>query len=206
MPIMGESDTFAPLLTERFQRAFSVASEVHATQLRKGTRIPYLAHLMSVSALVLEHGGGEDAAIGGLLHDAVEDSGDGAETETRIRREFGDRVADIVMGCSDAVAVAGQAKPPWRVRKTNYLQRLADEEDADVLLVSACDKLHNLRSIVADLRAIGPALWDRFTMKDPAAQLWYYKSLAACYHSRVPAALSEELDRVVADVEAMAVP
>jgi GTP pyrophosphokinase len=203
---MGESDATAPLLTERFQQAFSVASEVHATQLRKGTRIPYLAHLMSVSALVLEHGGGEDAATGGLLHDAVEDSRDGTEMEARIRREFGDRVADIVMGCSDAVAVAGQAKPPWRDRKAEYLQRLAGEEDADVLLVSACDKLHNLRSILADLRAIGPALWDRFSEKDPAAQLWYYQSLAACYHGRVPAALSEELDRVVADVKAMAVP
>ena len=206
LPIMVESGATASLLTERFQRAFAVASEVHATQLRKGTCIPYLAHLMSVAALVLEHGGGEDAAIGGLLHDAVEDSGDGKQMEIRIRREFGDRVADIVMGCSDAVAVAGQAKPPWRDRKAGYLQRLADEEDADVLLVSACDKLHNLRSIVADLRAVGPELWDRFSEKDPVAQLWYYQSLVACYHGRVPFALSEELNRVVADVKAMAVP
>jgi (p)ppGpp synthase/HD superfamily hydrolase len=206
LPIMVESGATASLLTERFQRAFAVASEVHGRQLRKGTRIPYLAHLMSVAALVLEHGGGEDAAIGGLLHDAVEDSGDGKEMEARIRREFGDRVADIVMGCSDAVAVAGQPKPPWRVRKKKYLQRLAEEEDADVLLVSACDKLHNLRSILADLRAIGPALWDRFSEKDPAAQLWYYQSLAACYHGKVPAASSQELNRVAAEVKAMALP
>ena len=102
-----------------------MASEVHATQLRKGTRIPYLAHLMSVSALVLEHGGGEDAAIGGLLHDAVEDSGDGTQMEARLRREFGDRVADIVMGCSDAVAVAGQALPgrPSRIPPDSFGDR-----------------------------------------------------------------------------------
>lgn len=165
--IMGESDTTAPLLTARFQRAFAVASEVHATQVRKGTHIPYLAHLMSVAALVLEHGGREDAAIAGLLHDAVEDSGDGKQMETRIRKEFGDRVADIVMGCSDAVAIAWQDKPPWRERKEQYLLRLREETDTDVLLVSACDKLHNLRSILTDLRAIGSALWDASARKTP---------------------------------------
>ena len=129
--------------------------------------MPYLTHLMSVSALVLEYGGGEDAAIGGLLRDAVEDSRDGTEMEARIRREFGDRVAEIVMGCSDARAVPGQAKPPWRDRKAEYLQRLAADEDVDVLLVSACDKLHNLRSILADLRTIGPALWGSLQRERP---------------------------------------
>ena len=146
----------------RFQRAFALASCVPATQLRKGTRIPYLAQVMSVAALVLEHGNGEDAAIGALLHDAVEDSSDGATTEARIRQEFGNQVADIVMGCSDAVAIAGQQKAPWRERKRKYLEQLAEERDQDVLLVSACDKLHNARAIVADLHMIGPALRDRF--------------------------------------------
>jgi (p)ppGpp synthase/HD superfamily hydrolase len=95
---MAESTaTAAPVLTGRFQQAVAVACEVHAAQLRKGTRIPYLAHLLSVAALVLEHGGGEDLAIGGLLHDAVEDSADGTQMERRIREEFGDRVAGIVM-------------------------------------------------------------------------------------------------------------
>jgi (p)ppGpp synthase/HD superfamily hydrolase len=126
--------------------------------------------------------------------------------EARIRRELGDPVADIVMGCSDAVAVPGEPKAPWPVRKQEYLQHLADETDADVLLVSACDKLHNLRSIIADLRTIGPALWDRFGQKDPAMHLWYYRSLAASYHGRVPAVLCEELDRLVADMAAKASP
>lgn len=193
----------APLLTGRFQQAVAVACEVHAAQLRKGTRIPYLAHLLSVAALVLEHGGGEDAAIGGLLHDAVEDSADGTQTEQRIRQEFGDDVAGIVMGCSDAVAVPGQPKPPWRDRKEAYLGRLTGEDDPDVLLVSACDKLHNARSIVADLRAVGPALWDRFTQADPAAQLWYYQSLAACYRGRVPPALSDELNRTIQQMQSL---
>jgi (p)ppGpp synthase/HD superfamily hydrolase len=194
----------ASLLTGRFQRAFAFASQIHATQVRKGTTVPYLAHVMSVAALVLEHGANEDAAIAGLLHDTVEDSADGAGTEASIRRDFGDHVAGIVLGCSDAVGVAGQAKPPWRERKTAYLEHLAGEHDRDVLLVSACDKLHNARAILADLRAIGPALWDRFNEKDPAAQLWYYRSLADSYSGRVPAGLDDELTRAVAEIRSLA--
>src|SRR5215469_2697987 len=138
---MPESTATAPMLTERFQRAFGLASEIHAVQLRKGTNIPYLSHLMSVAALVLEHGGDEDAAISGLLHDAIEDSSDGTATEARIRREFGAEVANTVVGCSDAVAVPGEAKAPWRERKERYVRHLADATDPPVFLVSACDKL-----------------------------------------------------------------
>jgi GTP pyrophosphokinase len=201
---MPESTAAAPMLTERFQRAFGLASEVHALQLRKGTSIPYLSHLMAVAALVLEHGGDEDAAISGLLHDAIEDSGDGTATEARIRREFGPRVADTVVGCSDAIAVPGERKPPWRERKERYIRHVAGETSASVLLVSACDKLHNARSIVADLRAIGAAVWQRFSQRDPAEHLWYYQSLADCYAGRVPDALAAELNRVLADMRALA--
>jgi len=183
---MADLTATAPLLTDRLQRAFALASEVHATQVRKGRCIPHLAHLMSVAARALEHGCGENAAIGGLLHDAVGDASDGTQTEARIRRQFGDRVADIVIACSDAVAVSGRPETAMAIarRSTSGTCR---ETDHAVLLVSACDKLHNARTIVADLRAIGPALWDRFNEKDPAPQLWYYKSLADCYRGRVPA-------------------
>jgi GTP pyrophosphokinase len=159
---------------------------------------------MSVAALVLEYGGDEDAAISGLLHDAIEDSDDGGRTEARIRGEFGPRVADIVVGCSDAVAVPGEAKAPWRERKERYIRHLASETDPRVLLVSACDKLHNARSIVADLRAIGVAVWTRFSQRDPAQHLWYYQSLAGCYAGRVPEGLAAELSRVLADMRALA--
>lgn len=201
---MPQSTATAPMLTERFQRAFAMASQIHAHQLRKGTSIPYLSHLMSVAALVLEHGGDEDAAISGLLHDAIEDSGDGAQTEARIRSEFGAPVANTVVGCSDAVAVPGEAKAPWRERKERYIRHVAGEADPRVLLVSACDKLHNARSIVADLRAVGAALWQRFSQRDPAEHLWYYQSLAGCYAGRVPEGLAAELNRVVADMQALA--
>jgi (p)ppGpp synthase/HD superfamily hydrolase len=201
---MPESAATTPMLTGRFQRAFGVASEIHAFQLRKGTSVPYLSHLMSVAALVLEHGGDEDAAISGLLHDAIEDSGDGIRTEARIRSEFGARVADTVVGCSDAVAVPGEAKAPWRERKERYIRHLASETDPSVLLVSACDKLHNARSIVADLRAVGAAVWGRFSQRNPAEHLWYYQSLADCYAGRVPEGLATELNRVLADMRALA--
>jgi (p)ppGpp synthase/HD superfamily hydrolase len=201
---MPEPAATAPMLTERFQRAFGIASEIHAFQVRKGTGVPYLSHLMSVAALVLEHGGDEDAAISGLLHDAIEDSDDGVQTEARIRSEFGARVADTVVGCSDAVGVPGEAKAPWRERKERYIRHLAGETSSSVLLVSACDKLHNARSIVADLRAIGPAVWERFSQRDPAEHLWYYQSLAGCYAGRVPEGLAAELNRVLADMRALA--
>ena len=149
---------------------------------------------------MLEHGGGEDAAIAALLHDAVEDSADGSAMAEQIQREFGDRIAGIVIGCSDAIAVLDQPKAPWRERKAGYLAHLREEHDPDVLLVSACDKLHNARSIVADLRTLGPALWDRFSQHDPVAQLWYYQSLADAYRGKVPTGLSGELDRVMADM------
>jgi len=194
----------APMLTDRFQRAFHLASEVHATQVGKGTGIPYLAHLMSVAALALENGGNEDAAIAALLHDTVEDSADGTVMEDQIRREFGDRVAAIVLGCSDAIAVPGQPKAPWHQRKAAYIAHLHEEQDPDVLLVSACDKLHNARSILTDLRTLGPALWSRISQHDPAAHLWYYQSLADCYRSKVPASLSDELNRVITEMQALA--
>jgi len=198
---MPESHTDTPMLTARFERAFALASEVHGRQLRKSTQIPYLAHLMSVAALTLEYGGGEDAAIGGLLHDAVEDSDDGSAMEGLIRQEFGDAVADIVLGCSDVIAESGAKKPPWRARKEKYLDRLETEVgNDDTLLVSACDKLHNARSIVGDLRVVGASLWERFSAgKDD--QLWYYTALLSIYADQVPPALHAELTRTLAEMK-----
>jgi (p)ppGpp synthase/HD superfamily hydrolase len=201
---MPETAATTLLLTSRFQQAFELASQVHATQVRKGTAIPYLAHLMSVAALVLEHGGDEDAAIAALLHDAVEDTSDGTAMAATIRDQFGDQVADIVLACSDAIAVPGEPKAPWLQRKASYLARLATETDPAVLLVSACDKLHNARTIVADLRSSGPAIWQRFSQHDPAAHLWYYNAMAACYADRIPADLSAELHRVIDQMTTLA--
>ena len=192
---MPEFTADAPLLTARFRRAVDLAMETHGRQIRKGTTIPYLAHLMAVSSMVLEAGGDEDAAIAGLLHDAVEDSEDGAVVLERIRAEFGGGVAEIVEACTDAVAVPGEPKPDWRQRKDAYLEGLQDHDRA-VLLVSACDKLHNARAIVADLREIGDAVWSRFSA-GREGQLWYYRSLVEVFEEHLQHPLSAELRRTV---------
>lgn len=202
---MPETRASQPLLTERFVCALKLALEIHGRDIRKSTAIPYMAHLLAVSALVLEYGGGEDAAIGGLLHDAVEDSKNGAETARQIREEFLDRVADIVDGCSDAVAIPDEGKEDWEPRKRAYLEHLKEDSDPDTLLVSACDKLYNARAIVADLKAIGAKLWERFTEKDPEKQLWYYESLADAYGDRIPRVLEAELKLAVAEMRLLVV-
>jgi (p)ppGpp synthase/HD superfamily hydrolase len=187
-----------PLLTIRYTAAFQLAFEVHTRQLRKGTSIPYVAHLMSVSALVLEAGGDEDCAIAALLHDAVEDSNNGAIMLDRIRGQFGPRVASIVEACSDSSATPGQEKPPWRDRKQGYVDHL-QAADADALLVSACDKLHNGSAIVADMREIGIKVFDRFNAS-PADEIWYYQKLCSALSSRIRPTLAWKLRSVVVEM------
>ena len=164
------------ILTDRFQKGFVLAFELHRRQNRKGTDIPYISHLVAVASLVLEDGGDEDEAIAALLHDTVEDQG-GRPTSDKIRSEFGNRVADIVDACSDSET---EPKPPWRERKEAYLARLSKETRPEVLRVSAADKLHNARCILANYRRVGKSLWKRFnTSKEEIA--WYYIELARIY-------------------------
>ena len=158
-------------LGPRFLRAFQFATEKHGGQTRKASAIPYIAHLMGVASLVLEAGGDEDLAIAALLHDVVEDCG-GVPMLKEVRRRFGKRVAKIVDGCTDAYA---EPKPPWRERKETYIRRLKTE-DADTRLVSAADKLNNVRSILSDYRAIGESVWSRFN-GGREGTLWYYRTL-----------------------------
>lgn len=184
--------------TARFAEALSYAIALHAQQKRKGTEVPYVAHLLAVTALALEHGANEDEAIAAALHDAVEDQG-GAATSAEIERRFGPTVRAIVEGCTDADVVP---KPPWRTRKEAYLAHL-HAAPPSVLLVSASDKLHNARAILADLRDLGDALWPRFT-GGRAGTLWYYRSLVDAYRPREPRALVSELERVVSEIERIA--
>jgi GAF domain-containing protein len=183
-------------LTTRFDEALVYASRLHAHQARKGTEVPYISHLLAVAGLVLEHGADEDTAIAALLHDAVEDQG-GAATREEIRRRFGDTVVQIIDGCTDADVLP---KPPWRERKEKYIAHIR-EASPSVLLVSAADKLHNVRTILADYRKAGEALWDRFN-GGREGTLWYYRSLVEAFRevsSSMP--LVEELDQVVSELE-----
>lgn len=162
------------MLTDRFADALTFAEKIHREQRRTGNDIPYVAHLMAVTATVLEWGGDEDTAIAALLHDAVEDQG-GKPMAEEIRQRFGDRVAELVLHCTDSISSDADAKAPWEERKTAYLARLATA-DARAALITAADKLHNITAIVRDIRAYGPSTLNRFN--EPDRLFWYYRSVA----------------------------
>jgi (p)ppGpp synthase/HD superfamily hydrolase len=187
----------SPLLTERFRAGLVYAAELHQDQKRKGGEIPYLGHLLIVAGTVIEWGGDEDEAIAGVLHDAIEDQPQ-ANPRLEIRRRFGDKVADMVEGLSDADV---QPKPPWLERKKAYFRRL-EEEAEEIVLISAADKLHNARAILADYIERGDELWTRFSIKDQGAlpQVWYLKNLLDIYERRLPQRLTRELRAVVEEL------
>ena len=184
-------------LGPRFLRAFQFAAEKHAGQARKASTIPYIAHLMGVASLVLEAGGDEDLAIAALLHDVVEDCG-GAPILKEIRRRFGSRVAKVVDGCTDADTYP---KPPWRERKENYIQHLK-QADGDMRLVSAADKLNNVRSILSDYRAIGESVWSRFN-GEREGTLWYYRTLRDQFLRHRPNRITRDLELAVNELESL---
>lgn len=190
------------VLTDRFDRALLYATHVHGGQMRKGSTTPYVAHLLAVSATVLEYGGDEDQAIGALLHDTAEDQG-GTGRLADIRNRFGERVAEIVEACSDSLADtnAGEGKAPWRERKEGYIGHVR-QAAPDVLLVSLADKVHNARSILRDLHKpeIGEAIWDRFT-KPREDTLWYYGALADVFREKLPGQLADEFGEIVKALE-----
>jgi (p)ppGpp synthase/HD superfamily hydrolase len=187
------------ILSPRFEAALQYAAVLHNGQHRKASRIPYIAHLLGVASLALEFGADEDEAIAALLHDAVEDAG-GASRLADIRVRFGERVAEIVLGCTDT---AEDPKPPWQQRKSAYLATLAGAAPS-VQLVCCCDKLHNARGIVRDLRQQGDRAWEKFT-GGKEGTLWYYASLLDEFRRRhLPPALLDEFDRTVAEMQQLA--
>jgi (p)ppGpp synthase/HD superfamily hydrolase len=184
-------------LSRRFEQALILATRKHAGQIRKGSGTPYISHLLSVAALVLEAGGGEDLAIAALLHDVVEDCG-GAPMLKEVRRRFGKRVAGVVDGCTEPDITP---QPSWRRRKQQYIRHLRTAA-ADTRLVAAADKLHNARSILVDYRRIGEPIWQRFRGKREGT-LWYYRALLKELQRKHSNRLVDELERVVAELEAV---
>ena len=184
-----------PLLGDRFERALVYATQLHSQQVRKGSGIPYISHLLSVAALVLEDGGDEDLAIAALLHDAIEDQG-GDKTRQEIQAKFGDRVVNIVNGCTDAEVIP---KPPWKERKQQYIDKMR-HASPEVRQVSMADKLHNARSILADYHRGDTDIWSRFK-GGKEGTLWYYRSLVEIDRQAGGSYLSEECDRVVKQLE-----
>jgi (p)ppGpp synthase/HD superfamily hydrolase len=171
------------MLGDRFEAALVLTHRLHQAQVRKGLKVPYISHLMSVAALVLEDGGDEDEAIAALLHDAVEDQG-GAATREVIRGQFGDRVVAIIDGCTES---AQQPKPPWRARKEAHLVKLVGASPA-VVRVTLADKLHNARSLLMDYQTMGEDLWGKFG-GGREGTLWYYRQMVVVLESQVSGTL-----------------
>ncbi|MBO3458999.1 HD domain-containing protein [Aetokthonos hydrillicola Thurmond2011] len=187
-----------PKLGSRFESALVYATRLHANQLRKGSQIPYITHLLSVAALVLEDGGSEDEAIAALLHDAIEDQG-GAKIREEIRQQFGEKVADIVDGCTESEVMP---KPPWKERKQEHIERMR-HACLEVRRVSQADKLHNARSILADWYREGETVWNKFKAGKEGT-LWYFRSLLAVYQQAGSSCLTQELERAIAQLEKVA--
>ena len=181
----------------RFATALRFALAAHGAQKRKGTAIPYASHFVQVAGLVLEHGGDADQAIAGLLHDSLEDCP--GVTEAVLRRRFGREVARLVRGTTDLLdGDTPKRRSPWLRRKRTFLARLR-RQDERVRLLSACDKLANLRSLLADLHAEGPATLARF-QPEPAQIRWYYEAVRTALGRDLPKRLVRDLDVLVAEL------
>ena len=191
----------AARLTEKFSAAVTLAAQAHATQLRKGSQIPYIAHPLGVASLVLEFGGDEEQAIAALLHDVIEDTG--PEYVQPIREQFGARVLALVEACTDGVPDTAGDKGPWKQRKKRYLAHLVTAP-ADALLISACDKLYNARAILDDLLnpEVGSAVFSRFK---PAKSetLWYYSEVSRIFSERA-SPVARKLAAIVAEMHRLA--
>jgi (p)ppGpp synthase/HD superfamily hydrolase len=202
----GRASLGAGPLSNRYDGALAYAARHHRAQRRKGSQVPYLSHLMSVSALTLEHGGTEDQAIAGLLHDAVEDAetGQGPAVLREIGDRFGEPVRSMVAACSDSLNADEEGKEPWHVRKQEYVAGLGDrsQKSDEALLVTAADKIHNALSIARDLRAYGTEFWSTFNAC-PHDLLWYYTAVRDAVGARleghtIVAALHRAVDELIA--------
>jgi len=191
-------DPTRPDFSPRFDQALVYAHQLHARQTRKCTTIPYIGHLLAVTAIVIENGGTEDEAIAALLHDAIEDQG-GDRIRRVIRERFGEKVLAIVEGCTDTDETP---KPPWRKRKEDYIVHVRTASPS-VRLVSMADKLHNAQSILREHRRQGPAVWRHFHGGRDGT-LWYYRTIVETLRHTGGNPLVDELERTVAEMESMA--
>lgn len=190
------------MLARRFEEALVLAHRLHAGQVRRVWRTPFLSHPLAVASVVLEHGGDETAGIAALLHDAPEE-GEGEETLSTIAACFGEAVALVVRGCSDP-GTFQQRKAPWRERKAEFLRGLRTAPER-VRLVAASDKCVNCSGLVSELRWGGLSVLSRFNAPDPSSICWYYREAAEalCTEPGLDERLACELERGVLELLAL---
>lgn len=194
---MPDEEPKLTILGPRFEQALLFASQMHARQRRKDTGAPYIAHVMGVTALVLEDGGSEEEVIAALLHDSAEDQG-GEQVLVEIRKKYGDKIAAIVYECSDTL---DSPKPPWKGRKQGHLTRLEDAS-REALHIMLADKVYNSRSLLRGLQERGPEIWGKFK-GGKEGTLWYFHQMLALFQKHFSGYLVNELARVVVAIEAI---
>jgi (p)ppGpp synthase/HD superfamily hydrolase len=138
------------------ERAMRVSIAAHDGQLRKGTEgVPYVVHPMHVAMMLARWGLEEDVIVAGLLHDVVEDCE--AWTRERVQQEFGAHVASIVAQLTEDKSLT------WEERKRRAVEDVP-HMSPEAASVKAVDKLHNLQSLLEDLRRNPDAdqVWRKF--------------------------------------------
>jgi len=195
---MCSSNKKDEFLGNRFTEALIYATRLHTRQTRKRSSVPYIAHLLGVTALVLEDGGDEDETIAALLHDAVEDQG-GLDTLAEIKEKFGEKVATIVLEVSDSTS---QPKPPWKERKVAYIESIRGASPS-AIRVSLADKVYNARSILRDLHLEGEHAWDKFN-GGKQGTIWYYEQLLIEFSRCSSSPLLLELEHSIREIKSLA--
>ncbi|MBQ9394483.1 MAG: bifunctional (p)ppGpp synthetase/guanosine-3',5'-bis(diphosphate) 3'-pyrophosphohydrolase [Proteobacteria bacterium] len=182
-------------LSERFDHAVFFASMLHRKQARKNIPAPFMVHLLAVASLTAENIGfvckdtkeAEDYVMTAILHDTIEDQG-GTKTYELLKQEFGQKIADNVLRLSDSLPDDPKNKPPKEQRNADYLAKMLDTKNTPdaIVLISCCDKIHNLRTMYSDTLAIESIeeFWRAFTQK-PVPTMNNYKNLSAAYHKRL---------------------
>ena len=188
-----------PTYDPRLDDALAFVAERFRFKARKATRVPYLSHLLAVTAMVMEHGGTADQMVAAALHDYLEDVVGASVTE--IEERFGPNVARLVDALSDSKD-ASRPKAPWRIRKTTHLSQLRTA-GTDVKLIAACDKLHNARSVIVDQKRVGDEAFTRFSApKDDT--LWFYRESLGALREGYDHEVLEELAAAIDEMHRLA--
>jgi len=178
--------------TYRIEKAIRAAAVLHADQVRKGrTPYPYVTHLYTVATLVSEYTDDEDIIVAALLHDSLEDTD---YSPAELESDFGSSVRRLVEGISERINTEEIEQKPWKERKKVYIERLKEASEGS-LLISAADKIHNMRSIIEEYLDDHNAFMRDFTgsLTDRAM---VYQGISNVLNRRLNSAIVDEFNHV----------
>ena len=159
--------------TSFLDKALIFAIKAHSGVERRGKDLPYIVHPMEAVAIVATMTKDQEILAAAALHDVIEDT---EYTVENIRKEFGERVANLVSSETDLVVEGKSESDSWKERKQYAIERLA-KLDRDAKIVSLGDKLSNARAMLQDYEELGEELWNKFHVNDPKLHKWHYEGL-----------------------------